>query len=181
MNRLFKFGRILLLAVLAAAAVPAQTADSNTATMQALLSEVRQLRRTVEKTLSLSPRIQLILQRAQVQEQKVSRISQQLDEVRQQIAAQTARQTNFAERLAKVEQDISAETDAKRRAQLEDERGTLKRIVANGPDPQLRARESELANSLETEQAVLNEFNEKLDALERQIEPPPASDGQPPK
>jgi len=47
-------------------------------------------------------------------------------------------------------------------------------VVGNGPDQQLRARESELSNSLDTEQAALNELNEKLDALERQIEAPSA-------
>lgn len=138
--------------------------------MEALLSEVRQLRHTVEKTLSLGPRMQLLLQRAQFQEQKISRIQAQLDEVRKQIAAETARQANANDRLAKIEQDISSESDAARKAQLEDMRAGLKMIAGNGPDQQLRARESELSNSLDTEQAVLNEFNEKLDALARQME-----------
>jgi chromosome segregation ATPase len=177
MNKLSRFGTIFLLAALAAASALAQTANPDSATIQALLSEVRQLRRTVEKTISLGPRMQIILQRAQFQEQKVSRISQQLDEVRKQIAAETARQTSANERLAKIEVEISAETDAGRRTQLEDMRTGLKMVVGNGPDQQLRARESELANSFETEQAVLNEFNEKLDALERQLEAPPAGNG----
>jgi|HubBroStandDraft_1064217.scaffolds.fasta_scaffold02102_7 chromosome segregation ATPase len=179
MHKLTKFFTILLLAALAATWTarwaPAQTANPDAATMQALLSEVRQLRHTVEKTLSLGPRMQILLQRAQFQEQKVSRVSQQLDEVRKQIAAETARQNGANERLTKIEQDISAESDAGRRAQLEDMRAGLKMVVGNGPDQQLRARETELANSLDTEQAALNEFNEKLDALERQLEAPPAS------
>jgi chromosome segregation ATPase len=112
----------------------------------------------------------LLLQRAQFQEQKISRIQAQLDEVRKQIAAETARQANANDRLAKIEQDISNESDAARRSQLEDMRAGLKMIAGNGPDQQLRARESELSNSLDTEQAVLGEFNEKLDALARQME-----------
>jgi hypothetical protein len=184
MNKPFRFGTIILLAALAtplALMAQAQTANPDSATMEALLSEVRQLRRTVEKTLSVGPRMQVILQRAQLQEQKVSRLSQQLDEVRKQIADEAAQRTAFTEQLAIVDQDISAETDARRHAQLEDMRKDLKMVAGRGPDQHLGARESELANSLETEQAVLNELDGKLDALDRQLEAPPAGDGQAPK
>ncbi|MGC9947487.1 MAG: hypothetical protein ABSF64_14070 [Bryobacteraceae bacterium] len=174
MNKLSGFFIVVLLAAPAATTAPAQTASPDSATMQALLSEVRQLRRTVEKNMSLGPRMQVILQRAQYQEQKVLRAQQQLDDVRKQVSDQTARQNAANDRLAKIEQDISNESDAARRAQLEDIRAGLKMVVGNGPDQQLRARESELSNSLDTEQAALNELNEKLDALERQIEAPSA-------
>jgi chromosome segregation ATPase len=172
MNKLFSFSTLFLLA---AAAAPAQTANSDTATLQALLAEVQQLRHAVETTMSLGPRMQIILQRAQFQEQKVSRIQQQLDEVRKQIADQTARQNAANDRLVRLEQDISNESDATRRKQLEDMRAGLKMVVGNGADQTLRARESELSNALDTEQGTLNEFNEKLDALERQLEAPAAA------
>ncbi|MGO4885453.1 MAG: hypothetical protein ACLP59_32220 [Bryobacteraceae bacterium] len=174
MNKLFAFCTAVLLALLAAAPAPAQTSSQDSATLQALLAEVRQLRRTMEKDMAIGPRMQLLLQRAQFQEQKVLRVSQQLDDVRKQISQETARQAAANERLAKIEQDISNESDAARRSQLEDMRAGLKMVLGNGPDPQLRARESELSNSFDTEQAALNEINEKLDALERQLESPPA-------
>jgi len=173
MNKLFRFGRIVLLAALAPALAPAQTTNADNTTLQALLDEVRQLRMTLEKSVTLGPRMQLLLQRTQLQDARVARISQQLDEVRKQIAVETGRQTDVNERLAKVEQDISAETDAGRRAQLEDVRAQIKIVAGRGPDQQLRARESELANALEGEQATLNDLNGRLDALERQLETPP--------
>lgn len=89
MNKLFRFGTIVLLAALVAASAPAQTTNPDNATMQKLLDEVRQLRVTLEKSVSLGPRMQLILQRAQLQDARVARISLQLDEVRKQIAAET--------------------------------------------------------------------------------------------
>lgn len=177
MNKRLGIGTTVLCAALAAgmAAAPARAQGTNTdsATIQALLAEVRQLRRTVEKDLSLGPRMQLLLQRAQYQEQKVLRVSQQLDDVRKQIAQETARQNAANERLAKIEQDISNESDAARRSQLEDMRAGLKLVAGNGPDQQLRAHETELSNSLDTEQAALNDLNEKLDALERDLAAPP--------
>jgi methylphosphotriester-DNA--protein-cysteine methyltransferase len=179
MNKLFGFGTIVFLAALAAGPAPAQTSSPDSATIQALLSEVRQLRRTVETKISLGPRMQILIQRAQFQEQKLLRVQQQLDDVRKQISDQTARQTAANDRLAKIEQEISAESDAARRTQLEDMRTGLKMVVGNAPDQQLRGRESDLSSALDTEQAALNELNEKLDALERQLEAPLA-DAQPP-
>lgn len=173
MNKLFRFCAIVLLAALAAGSAAAQTTSPDHATLQALLDEVRQLRMTLEKSVTLGPRMQLLLQRTQLQDARVARISQQLDEVRKQIAVETGRQSEVNERLAKVEQDISTETDAGRRAQLEDVRAQFKMAVAHGPDQQLRARENELANALEGEQATLNDLNGRLDALERQLETPP--------
>ena len=175
MNKLLRFGTIILLGALAAGAAPGQSPNADASTMQALLSEVRQLRRTVERALSLEPRMQIILQRAQFQEQKVLRIQQQLDEVRKEIATETARQAAANERLEKIEQDIAAESDAARRAQLEDMRAGLKMVAGNGPDQQVRGREAELSNALATEQALLSEYNDKLDNLERQLEVPPAA------
>jgi len=181
MNKLFRFGTIVLLAELVAGSAPAQTTNPDNATMQRLLDEVRQLRMTLEKSVSLGPRMQLILQRAQMQDAKVARISQQLDEVRRQIAAETARQTDANERLVKTEQDLSVETDAARRAQLEELRTALKMAASRSPDQQLRARESDLANSLQGEQGTLNDLNEKLDSIERQLEGPLAVDAPAPK
>jgi hypothetical protein len=46
-------------------------------------------------------------------------------------------------------------------------------LAGRGADRQLRARESELANALQAEQATLSDLNGRLDALERQLETPP--------
>lgn len=172
MNKLFRFGTVILLA-LAAGSAAAQTANADNATLQKLLEEVRQLRMTLEKTVTVGPRMQLLLQRTQLQDARVARISQQLDEVRKQIAAEAAQQTDANEQLAKIERDLAAETDAGRRAQLEEVHTHFKMLAGRGPDQQLRARESELANTLQGEQATLGDLNGKLDALERQLETPP--------
>jgi hypothetical protein len=173
MKTLFRFVTFVFL--MAPASGMAQTASADSATLQKLLDEVRLLRMNLEKTATLGPRMQLLLHRTGLQDARVARISQQLDEVHKQVAAETAQQADAAERLVKIEQDISTEADAGRRAQLEDVRAHFKMIAGRGPDQQLRARESELANSLQTEQATLSELNEKLDALERQLETPPAA------
>jgi chromosome segregation ATPase len=168
---------VALLASAAAAPAPAQTSDN--ATLQALVSEVHQLRLAIEKSVSLGPRMQLILERAQLQDQKVARISQQLDDVRKRIGDESVRQTQANERLVKVEESLSSETDPHRRNELKEVQVILKAEAAAGPDQQLAARESELANSLRTEQAILGELDGKLDAIERQLEALPAAGDSP--
>lgn len=177
MKHLRILAAVALLASVATAPAPTQTSDN--ATLQALVSEVRQLRLAIEKSVSLGPRMQLIFERARLQDQKVARISQQLDDVRKRLGDETARQTQATERLERVEQTLTSETDPQRRNELKEVQVMLKAEAATGPDQQLAARESELANSLRTEQAILSELDGKLDAIERQLEALPAAGDSP--
>src|SRR6267143_4495216 len=63
----------------------AQSPDS--ATIQALVTEIHQLRLAVERTGAATPKVQITLQRLQLQEQRMTWISEQLVEVRKQITA----------------------------------------------------------------------------------------------
>jgi hypothetical protein len=169
MKNRYTLGLLAALA-LSAGVARGQSGSSDGATMQALLTEMRQLRLAIEKSLLMGPRLQLTLQRAVLQDQRVARRTAQLDEVRKQIAAEAAQQTKVGETLAHVEQEISTEPDADRRKQLEDMRSALKTSLAAGPDQQLRARESEILSALQVEQGALDDLNSKLDAIERQME-----------
>ena len=64
----------------------AQTPPPSDATlMQALLSEVHQLRLAIERSNTISPRIQLAVERLKLQQQTVWHISDQLEGVRHDI------------------------------------------------------------------------------------------------
>ncbi|MCU1275105.1 MAG: hypothetical protein JWO48_2536 [Bryobacterales bacterium] len=151
----------------------AQTANPDTPTIQALLTEVRQLRLALERSALLAPRMQLAMQRLQVQEQKVARLSEQLDEARKQNSTAAARHVKLTEKLSEAEQQISAETDAARRKQVEQLIADLKPEASDTTTQQLlAAREGEIATSLQNERAVLNELNDKLNRMERALEVP---------
>jgi chromosome segregation ATPase len=155
--------------VLVGGVAAAQTAGlSDSATMQALLTEVRQLRMALERSALVAPRVQITLQRMAVQEQKVARMSQQLDDVRKQIEAEARNRTHINQELTQIEQQISRETDAERRKQLEHRISAMK---AEGEDQsgvqQLRAREAEIVSSLQSERGTLNELNDRLNAIDR--------------
>jgi hypothetical protein len=158
--------KLLIAALIFAPLAVSQTAQSSQ-TLESLLAEVRQLRLAIERSAILGPKMQLALQRMSMQDQKIARISSQLDNTRREIAARTDAQRRIADQIASHEQRIVAETDPVRRKQLEGERENLKGIPTATIDPQLLARETELASSLRTEQAVVQEISAKLDALER--------------
>jgi hypothetical protein len=141
--------------------------------MQALLTEVHQLRIALEKSAVVVPRMQLALQRMLAQDQKVGRVSQQLLDVRKQIDAETKKQADVRQQLSHVELLLSQDIDATRRKDLE--RGVigLKEAAADQSVlQQLRAQESELVISLQSEQAILGEFNGQLNAFDRQLAAP---------
>ena len=172
MNYFLRTGLLAMIAFPAAA----QNVTADAPTIQALLSEIRQLRLALERSALLAPRMQLTMQRMQSQEQKVARISQQFETVRRQVAEQAAVPGKAAEELALLDQRLSEETDAGRRKQLADRRAEMKMIAARAVDQSLKARESELGSSLQAEQAALDDLNQKLNAMERLLDvPPPAA------
>ena len=156
---------------LSAPSLPAQT--SGDATLQALLTEVRQLRLALEKSTSVSTRIQVTFQRMQLQQEAVTRASRELEEVRNQIAKSKEETANITGHVADMETQIPQEQDAGRRKALEDEVRRMK--LRNGDsqkDLQLVARESEASSRLQLEQARLSELSERLNSIERMLESP---------
>jgi DNA repair exonuclease SbcCD ATPase subunit len=148
----------------------AQKPDSpDSQTMQALLSEVRQLRAAIERAMSLQPRIQITLERMQVEQRRIEQLSKPLEDVRRQLGDHA----RFAGQQAAVEAQLFAEQDPNRRRQLED---TVKAIKAEAErrsveDVQLRAGESELLSALQAEQAKMNELSDRLDKMDQSLEP----------
>jgi hypothetical protein len=150
--------------------------------IQALLTEVRQLRLALERSALLTPKLQLTMQRIQLQDQKVARLSAQLEAVRRDIASQAGPAQRAIQELPLIEQRISAEQDLSRRKELEQHRSQLKIMAGHVIDPQLLARESEIASSLRTERAALDELTEKLAGMERLLDAPaPGADAAGPK
>jgi chromosome segregation ATPase len=166
----------LILAAATGAAFAQQTPDN---TISALLSEVRQLRLALERSAVVAPKIQVTLQRMQLQQDAVSRVSRQLEDVRDQIAKSATEEANLASHVKGVEEQVAQEQDPARRKQMENELKHLRTLREKTEqkginEAQQRARESELAGRLQTEQARLNELNDRLSTLERQLESPQA-------
>src|SRR5260370_30480501 len=89
------------------------------ATLQALLTEVRQLRLALERSTSVVPRIQLAFQRVQLQQDRVDRLSKQLQDFHTEAAVRVDRKTRLAAAVQQFETRISQEQDPTRSKGLE--------------------------------------------------------------
>jgi len=170
MNR---FVRLLLACACLAAPAIAQTAPPQT--LDALLAEVRQLRLAIERGNTIVPRVQLLLQRVQMQDAKVSRISRDLQDVRANIADRATEMPRFRAAQEQLDNQIRQEQNPALRAHFEEEQRGVKAELEQraAREQQLLARESELASSLLVEQGSLDALQAKLDALDKSLEPAP--------
>lgn len=164
---------VLLLATFSLSSARAQS--SSDGTMQALLTEVRQLRVALERSMVLAPRIQVTLQRMQLQQDAVSRAAREVEDVRHQLAKSAAEEASVPAQIRDLEASALREQDPERRKAMENEVKAMKFLMEGrqAGDSQLRARESDIAGRLQAEQAKLDELNERLNSLERMLEAPP--------
>jgi hypothetical protein len=147
--------------------------DANTdkATIQALLVEVRQLRLAIERSTSLVPRIQVAAQRLQLQQDRVDRLSKELRDFRTKMA-NTPTKEQLAGAIKQLEGQIADTQDTARRKELE---AISKNMTANmeqmtAREQQDRGQEIDLMSQLQAEQAKLNELTDQLSALDKRLD-----------
>ena len=141
----------------------------------ALLGEVHALRLAMEQSATVTPRVQLTLARLNIEEQRIAQLSAQLDQVRRELTAVTLESQKVADDVPEVERGLLAATDEKVRKSYQFEQQSLKKKLAAQArlEQQLRAREAEAAQAVNTEQARWMDLNGRLDELERLLGPIP--------
>jgi hypothetical protein len=155
---------------------PAQAAQSeNTQVMQALLSEVQQLRLAIQRSNLNIYHAQIAIERMRLQQQRVDRQSEQLRGTREQIAGLRMGQAEMQEELKRAELRVSEETDVVKRREFEGHQEAMKTRLANlaQEETRLLTQEAQLAAQLQTEQGRLAELNDQLDNLQRELQIPP--------
>jgi chromosome segregation ATPase len=163
---------IPVIVLLGAASALAQTTEPDRQTNQALLVEVQQLRRAIERSTLLGTRTQIALQRIQMQEARVTRLSQELDRERKDLAAVQARQTNIAEHAKYLEDRAPQLTDPNARKQVE---GELRQVKIEGEQLaaqqlQAQARSAALASQLQGEAGRLTDLQDRVSEMERTLD-----------
>ena len=161
--------------LLACTLTPLSSAQSpDSASLQALVTEIHQLRLAVERASATTPKIQITLQRLQLQEQRVTRISEQLAEVRKQIAASSERNPFPSTFIQSLNTKLDQEQDTTRKKAIEEQLHQLTAMMEQQGRmlQQMRTQEAELAASLRIEQAKAEELNDHLAALERTLDAP---------
>ncbi len=134
---------VLLSSCLALAQEPANV--SQEATIQALLKEVHALRVALEQSNQIGPRIQIVLARIQLQEERVRNATRQLQDARDKIAEIQTKGTESADRIKQFEAQQAQTVDPNVRKQMEFDLIEMKAAIErlNTVDQQYRAKESE--------------------------------------
>lgn len=137
--------------------------------LEALLKEVRQLRVAIESAAATNARLQMAVQRANIQEERLWRVSREVEALRTEIANASEDRMNSAARLKRLDEALSNATDHEQRLGIEHEIGALNREVERQQRHEKRLRDEEgmLSQTLQIEEARWGDVNQKLDELER--------------
>lgn len=164
------FFAVIGLLLVTAAALRSQTRDSP-GILPELLSEVRGLRAAMEQMASAGPRVQLALGRLQLQEQPLTTLVMKLDATRASLAGlqrQLAQQQGEVARMEGSEKEVP---DPETRRQVEQMAIVMKReiVVTSAEIQRLTAEEASISTDVASEQARWNDFNQRLEELERAL------------
>jgi len=152
--------------------------SSGEQTLQALLSEVHQLRVTMQRANLNTYHAQITIERLKLQQQRVDRLTAQLGDVRKQLAETRKTFSQNSDNMKSFERKLAKETDAPERARLEASIQSWKAELEelNQKEQQEQAYETQLNAQLQLEQAKLAELSDRLDTLQRELETQMATD-----
>jgi chromosome segregation ATPase len=166
-----KMIRIVCVLVIAGGVLFAQgTRTSDGSGQDALLTEVRALREEIRQIANASIRMQLLVARLQVQEQRVFTVARQLTDAQSTLAAVRLQIAGEQERVRQLE-DVASRATSQGQLSLQQavvEAGTQIEQQRN-QELQLQARETELLKAVNEAQARWTYFNDQLDVLEKSL------------
>ena len=169
--------RQTFLLILLFAGIPSATLGQATAsdaqTLQALLTEVRELRRDLRASLARIQVVQILLSRLQTQQAVVTRASDRLNDARSRLADAQNHQKDVRTNLKRLEDALSAEQNSEQQKELRDRINNAKSELEESTyiEP-YQSAEAEADQQLRIEQ-------EKLSALETQLDDLTGDQGKP--
>jgi chromosome segregation ATPase len=170
--------RIIMLAAAAACgglttaiAAQGQRQQQNDDVLGQLLTEVRGLRAAMEEMASAGPRVQLLLGRVQLQEQRIGEQVRRLDGVRANLASAQREVDSLAQHGKQIEGVQRESTNPEVRADIDRQLIGLKaELVRRQADVQrLTNEESVITQDIAAEQNRWTDFNARLEELERAL------------
>lgn len=148
-------------------------ADSRTSeTLEALLEEVRQLRRDLRTTTVSTVRAQILLHRVELQEAAVARLSQKVESAQARLNESQAAQQRTADQIRTFENQKESSSDSREQQRLEQTLASLRRNLQQF-DRELQQRQaaaSEAQEQLRGEQDKLSDLQDQLDRLDKDLE-----------
>jgi hypothetical protein len=139
---------------------------------------VRELRLALQRSNLNTYHTQITIERMKLQQQRVDRLTSQLGDIRRQLADTRKALSQKSTELKSQEMTLAQETDATQRADRERYIRSLKTEFeeTTQKEQQEQGYETQFQAQLQIEQAKLNELNEQLDTLQRELETQMSSD-----
>ena len=160
---------ILTFVAVAAAALLAQGASTASA-QDPVVAEIRALRNDLNQRLEATMRMQLLVARLQLQEQRTSTVVNQLRDVESRLRENESSKQQAAAALKMLGMDDIPEAEKQDNAFFKMFAGGTEKLAAL--DVELKQQQSELARQLSEEQRRWTAFNAQLDQLEKLFPPP---------
>lgn len=140
--------------------------------MQALVAEIRQLRKDLQTTNGYALKAEILLHRLQVQEAAVARVAQHLNDVRSSLSETQGHRRDVAANLKQLEEflessEISPEVRKQVERQISGKKSEVESLAAE--EQQRQTAETEAEEQLRTEQAKLGALEDRVDRLEEEL------------
>jgi chromosome segregation ATPase len=165
---------LLTLALLVSSTVCfAQTSSPDSQALQALLSEVRQLRQDMQTTVIASQRAQILIYRLQMEEAAEQRASKRTEDARDKLARIQDERRRIAAEVKRSEDAVDApENSAAQKKALADRLAALKARLETleVDEQQSQSRQIEADQQQRAEEAKLTDLREQLDRLDKTLE-----------
>jgi len=150
-----------------------QTAQTDSQTLQALLTEVRQLRHDLRSTNAMAQRAQIALYRLQRQDEAVVRANQRLSDIRIKLANLVTDKGEVKNQLRQVEAIVKNSQNAEEQRHSEEvllpELKARLALVVNA-EQEARVQETEAMQQVRNEQVTLDGLNDTLNRLNNVLE-----------
>ena len=149
-----------------------QSTSSDSEGMQALVAEVRQLRKDLQTSNGYALKAQVLLYRLQVQEATVARVSQHLNDVRSKLAGIQEHQRQLASAMKYYEKTADdSEASPARQKEAQQQVSSIKTELQSvaAQEQQAQTAEMEAEEQLRAEQAKLDSLEDRVDRLEKEL------------
>jgi hypothetical protein len=155
------------------AALLAQTPDTDQRVLQALLSEVQQLRMAIERQTLLGTRTQIAINQLQLQDSHAAAVAKELSTVREEAAHAKEQRTNWTEGLKDLEQKrpLGGRTQQAQEA-MEGQIKDLKMMLemSAGHEERIAAKESELTLQFHAAQREVQDSRNRIADMEKALD-----------
>jgi len=142
-------------------------------TLADVLRELQTIRTDLHDMSRVSLRVQALVARVSLQEQRLKALSEQLNAANAQLTSAVHERESREQRLKMLEDSLMSVPPGAQRDEIEQvvaiERRALTPMLSR--ESELRARASELAGLVSAEQDRWTDFNNRLDAVEQSLQP----------